>query len=131
MDPADYAQFVLALIFVLGLIGFAALMLRRFGPGALTMPRNRTGTRRLAIIETLPVDPRRRLLLVRRDGVEHLLLLGPNGDRLVESDIEPPEVVEDDTLNAPAGVAQRFDAVVRQIRRKPAPPAAADDRQEA
>lgn len=128
MDPADYAQFVLALIFVLGLIGLAALMLRRFGPGALSLPRNRTGARRLSVVEALPIDPRRRLLLIRRDGVEHLLLLGPNGDRIVESDIEAPEETEAETHPAAVGVAQRFDAVVRQIRRKPM---AKDERREA
>lgn len=128
MDPADYAQFVLALIFVLGLIGLAALMLRRFGPGALSLPRNRAGARRLSVVEALPIDPRRRLLLVRRDGVEHLLLLGPNGDRIVESDIEAPAEIEAETNPAAVGVAQRFDAVVRQIRRKPA---AKDERREA
>ncbi|MEQ8829312.1 MAG: flagellar biosynthetic protein FliO [Alphaproteobacteria bacterium] len=128
MDPADYAQFVLALIFVLGLIGLAALMLRRFGPGALSLSRNRTGARRLSVVEALPIDPRRRLLLIRRDGVEHLLLLGPNGDRIVESDIEAPEETEAETHPATVGVAQRFDAVVRQIRRKPL---AKDERREA
>lgn len=131
MDPADYAQFVLALMFVLGLIGFVALMLRRFGPGALTMPRNRTGARRLSIIETLPLDPRRRLMLIRRDGKEHLLLFGPNGDRIVESDIDAPDESDQEKMPTPAGVATRLDAMVRQIRRKPATATVAEERQDA
>lgn len=42
--------------------------------------------RRLAVVEVLPVDDRRRLVLVRRDGAEHLLLVGgPGGDLVVEN----------------------------------------------
>jgi flagellar protein FliO/FliZ len=36
------------------------------------------------------IDPRRRLLLVRRDGVEHLVLLGINNDLILETGIAPP-----------------------------------------
>lgn len=82
MSIADYSQFVLALLFVLGLIGAAALVARRFGLGQNLRPSS--GRRRLTIIESMALDGKRRLLLVRRDDVEHLLLLGPSSELVVE-----------------------------------------------
>lgn len=120
MDPMDYAQFLFALIFVLGLIGLAAYLLRRFGPGGAVQARaRRGGARRLSLIDTLPLDPRRRLVLVRRDGREHLLLLGAQNDTVVETDIESPTGAEydepDHGARVPDAVVRRFDAVVRRI----------------
>ncbi len=43
--------------------------------------------RRLAIVETTSVDNRRRLLLVRRDGVEHLIMTGGPVDVVIETGI--------------------------------------------
>lgn len=43
---------------------------------------------RLAIIDATPVDNRRRLVLVRRDEVEHLILIGGMNDVLIESNIK-------------------------------------------
>jgi flagellar protein FliO/FliZ len=86
MDFLLLLKFAVALAFVLGLIGLSALAVRRFGPGGLV--RWRPGPeRRLGVVEVLPLDPRRRLVLVRRDGVEHLLLLGAGEDRVVETGI--------------------------------------------
>ena len=39
----------------------------------------------LAVTGSLPLDSRNRLLLVRCDGREHLLALGPTGVRVIES----------------------------------------------
>lgn len=82
MDLADYLRFALALLFVLGLIGLLAWLVRRYRPSGGLRP---DGRRRLAMLETLPLDARRRLVLVRRDDVLHLLLLGEDGNRLIES----------------------------------------------
>jgi flagellar protein FliO/FliZ len=90
MNIADYGQFVLALLFVLGLIGGAALLARRFGLAPAVRPQS--GRRRLAVIESLAVDGKRRLLLVRRDNVEHLLILGPSTETVVERGIRPSPV---------------------------------------
>jgi len=86
MDGSLYLRSVLALVFVLGLIGAAAWAARRFGLGH-GLPRSRGKTRRLEVLESLVLDNRRRLMLVRRDGQEHLLLLGTGGDLVVESGI--------------------------------------------
>ncbi len=44
--------------------------------------------RRLAILETLPLDSRRRLVLIRRDGKQHLLLIGGQTDMMIEQGID-------------------------------------------
>jgi flagellar protein FliO/FliZ len=93
MDPTEYLRFFAALIFVIALIGAAFLALRASGFG---MPSNRNrAERRMAIVETLMLDPRRRLLIVRRDNVEHLLLLGLSGETIVERAVKVPEISTD------------------------------------
>ena len=84
MEIESYLRFLLALIFVLGLIGAAALLARRVFVGARFMPKAGK-TSRLSVEEVLPIDARRRLLLVRRDRQEHLILLGASQDLLIES----------------------------------------------
>jgi flagellar protein FliO/FliZ len=75
MDFPEFLRAVFALLFTLGLIGLAAVGLRRFGPGALDRFRS-TKERRMTVVETLMLDPARRLVLVSIDGKERLLLLG-------------------------------------------------------
>ncbi len=94
MEAGNYLQFLLALIFVVGLIIVGAWTARRMGFGG---PAVKRGQRRLAVVESLPVDARRRLLLVRRDDREHLLLLGGGADLLVERDIGRRHGKQDET----------------------------------
>lgn len=97
LDPLEYLQFFLALAFVLGLIGLSSLLLRRFGPGGLVAPRRRPGQKhRLEVVESLTLDPRRRALLISRDGVEHLLVLGPQSEMVVETNIIPQNAEGDE-----------------------------------
>ena len=63
------------LVVTLGLIGLAAYAARRWGPAGMFQMRAPT-ERRLAIVESLALDPSRRLVLVRFDQEERLLLLG-------------------------------------------------------
>lgn len=86
MDFETYFRFVLALVFVLALIGAIAWLARRFGVLRGTM-RPRGASRRLEVVEVAPIDAKRRLVLVRRDGTEHLVLIGVNSELLVESGI--------------------------------------------
>jgi flagellar protein FliO/FliZ len=86
MTGVDYLRFIAALVFVLGLICATAWLVRRFRlDGSLGGRSGGAKGRRLALVETLPLDARRRLVLVRRDDVEHLLLVGQDGNRLIES----------------------------------------------
>lgn len=89
MEPTDYIRFAAALIFVLALIGAVAFALRASGVMPAGAPRaRRGGQRRLAVLETLYLDPKRRLVLISRDGVEHLVILGATGELLVETGVE-------------------------------------------
>lgn len=79
-DPASLTGALAALAGVLALIALLAWAARRLGLGA---GGARTGGRRLALVEVLALDPRRRLLLVRCDGREALLLTGGGQDALL------------------------------------------------
>lgn len=90
MSADIYWRFLLALLLVLALIFAVAWIARRLGVGGRFVAIG--GKKRLAMVEVLPLDGRRRLVLVRRDGIEHLVLLGLNSDVLVESGIRSPAV---------------------------------------
>jgi hypothetical protein len=81
------ARFIIAFVVVLLLIGILAWLVRRFGSGALSSSGARGRQPRLAVIDAASVDARRRLILVRRDNVEHLLMIGGPTDIVVEPNI--------------------------------------------
>jgi flagellar protein FliO/FliZ len=104
------ARFFIAFLIVLALIGLTAWLVRRFGASRLgTTARGRQP--RLAVIDAATVDGRRRLVLIRRDNIEHLLMIGGPTDLVVEPNIvramgrEPARVghPETGTRHAPAG----------------------------
>jgi flagellar protein FliO/FliZ len=80
-------KFFLAFLLVLGLIGVGAWGLRRFTSGRLGGAGTRGRQPRLGVIDYASVDARRRLILVRRDNVEHLLMIGGPTDVVVEANI--------------------------------------------
>jgi flagellar protein FliO/FliZ len=84
MHLADFARAVFALALTLGLVGLCAAGLRRYGPAVIARFAAPRKERRLAIVETLVLDPSRRLVLVACDGHERLLLLGEG--RLLDKD---------------------------------------------
>jgi len=90
MEIAEYLRFFVALLFVVGLIAGTGILARRFGfvPGAATGGSSRE--KRLEIIETITLDAKRRMMLVRRDGREHLILLGTDSETVLETGIERP-----------------------------------------
>lgn len=87
MDVGEYLRFLVALLFVLALFGGLVMVARRVGLGYPSTLKRPSGERRLEIVETASIDGRRRLVLVRRDTVEHLLVLGQNTETVVETDI--------------------------------------------
>jgi flagellar biogenesis protein FliO len=79
-------RFFLAFVIVLVGISVAAWAVRRLGSaGAGHAPRGRL--QRLGVSDYAAVDSRRRLVLVRRDNVEHLVMIGGPADVVVESNI--------------------------------------------
>ena len=67
---------------------------------------------RLAVIEFAAVDQKRRLVLIRRDDVEHLIMTGGPVDVVVETGIRAPEAAE-----LPR-TAETFRAQERQVERQ-------------
>lgn len=91
MDAYGYAKFVLALAFVLGLIGVLAAAARRWGLGLPNAQVRRGQNKRLGLVEVAALDTKRRLVLVKRDDVEHLIILGHDGETVIETGIRPPD----------------------------------------
>lgn len=79
--------FFFSFVAVLALIGLAAWLVRRFATNRLGANTNRGRMPRLAVIDAAAVDNRRRLVLVRRDNIEHLLMIGGPTDIVVEANI--------------------------------------------
>ena len=88
MTFLNFAWAVFSLAVVLGLIGLLAVGLRRYAPQWLERLQADRGARRLKVVETLVLDPARRLVLVRVDDEERLLLLG-EGRELTRPESEP------------------------------------------
>ena len=84
MEFIDVLRYFGALLLVLAMVAGAGLLARRFGVPGVTRAATE---KRLAVVETLMVGPRQRLIILRRDNVEHLLLSGPDGASIIESGI--------------------------------------------
>jgi hypothetical protein len=93
-------RFLIAFVIVLALIGATAFLVRRFGSERLGGSSARGRQPRLAGIDAAPVDGRRRLILIRRDNVEHLLMIGGPTDLLVEANIARTAVAARDAAGA-------------------------------
>jgi len=99
--------FFFAFVAVLALIGVAAWLVRRFAGNRLGANTNRGRMPRLAVIDAAAVDGRRRLVLVRRDNIEHLLMIGGPTDIVVEPNIVRAMPGRDQIPSRPAvGVAE-------------------------
>lgn len=85
MSFVDLIRWFAALAFTLGLFGLGAVALRRYGPGLVKRMQTAQGTRRMAVVESLILDPQRRLVLVSLDGREKLILLGEG--RIIDADL--------------------------------------------
>jgi flagellar biogenesis protein FliO len=97
--------FIFAFVAVLALIGVAAWLVRRFASNRLGANTQRGRMPRLAVIDAAAVDGRRRLVLVRRDNIEHLLMIGGPSDIVVESNIVRATPAREQLPQRPAGAA--------------------------
>ncbi|EFO30755.1 putative basic proline-rich protein [Roseibium sp. TrichSKD4] len=82
---ARILAFSVSLIVVLALFGLFVVILKRLMGSSMPGQRNRQP--RIQIMDAASLDPRRRLVLVRRDNVEHLILIGGTNDVVVEQSI--------------------------------------------
>lgn len=93
ITASQIIQLILTLAFVVALMGGLAFLIKRLGLAGATPVYK--GQKRLKIIESQTLDARRRLVLIRCDDKEHLVLLGINGDTIIKTDIE----AQNDTEN--------------------------------
>lgn len=83
VDLPQILRVILALIFIVSLMGGLSYILRRFGftgEGMIT-----TGQKRLSVQESLPLDARRRMVILCCDEIEYVVLFGANGETLLET----------------------------------------------
>ncbi len=84
MNFLDLFRAIFGLAITLGIIGLAAWAARRYAPEILARFQGQQGqVRRMKVVETLVLDPSRRLVLIRVDDEERLILLG-EGRELIE-----------------------------------------------
>lgn len=83
------AGFALGIVLVLIVLG--VWLLKVIFNASANVGRGRN--RRLSVVDSLPLDPKRQLLIIRRDNVEHLILTGGAQDIVVETGIPVPEAV--------------------------------------
>jgi len=99
---------VAAAVVLLGLLCLAlVLWIIRGRPSSPFIRGGRNRTPRLAVLDAAAIDTRRRLVLVRRDDVEHLIMIGGPTDIVVESRI----------VAASAEQAQPADRPVQKVER--------------
>ncbi len=85
MESDLWIRVLLALFLVIGLMGVLVLIARKYMPSHMLARSN--AEKRVVIKETTYIDPKHRLLLIKRDKTEHLLLIGPSNSLVVESNI--------------------------------------------
>jgi hypothetical protein len=93
--------FFVLFVGVLALFGGGIWLVRRFAGNRLGANTNRARMPRLAVIDAAAVDGRRRLVLVRRDNIEHLLMIGGPTDIVVEPNIVRAMPVRDQVPQRP------------------------------
>jgi flagellar biogenesis protein FliO len=76
---------ILALAVVLLLFALFIFILKRLTGNQSTQNRNRQP--RIAVMDSATIDTKRRLVLIRRDNIEHLILVGGPSDVVVEQNI--------------------------------------------
>jgi flagellar protein FliO/FliZ len=83
----DFSRYFAALLVVLGLLGGVAVILRKgwLPSGLMSFQGLDRRERRLAVKDSLILDPRRRIVIVKSDDVEHVLLLGPERETVLET----------------------------------------------
>ncbi|WP_457091683.1 hypothetical protein [Microvirga sp. P5_D2] len=111
--------FVVAFAIILALVALFGLVLRKLTGARLMMPgsdRSRSRQPRLGIVDVYDLDRQRQLLLLRRDNVEHLLLIGGPNDVVIETNIVR---VAGARIPAPANepVPERFEPQLEQAPR--------------
>lgn len=87
-DPNTAILGIAALLFVLALLALLLWAFKAFFGDSRVGPKRKARTTRLGVVETAAVDAKRKLYLIRRDDVEHLVMIGGPVDIVVETGIK-------------------------------------------
>ncbi|WP_138511523.1 flagellar biosynthetic protein FliO [Maricaulis alexandrii] len=100
MTEIDWTHYFFAIAILAMLLGGLGLFSHAVRKGWIL--QNMTGLRaltqghrrRLALKETLVIDPRRRLVILQADDMEHVVLLGAEAETILSSQAAPAEPAE-------------------------------------
>src|SRR3954451_17240427 len=90
IEASPLVNYLIAFVVIFAVLALAALAIRRFTGDHLAMngqDRNRARQPRLGIVDVYDLARQRQLILLRRDNVEHLLLIGGPNDVVIETNI--------------------------------------------
>ena len=122
IEASRAVQFAIAFAIILVLLVLFGVVFRKLTGARLMMPgsgdRSRSRQPRLGIVDVYDLDRQRQLLLLRRDNVEHLLLIGGPNDVVIETNIVR---VAGARIPAPSNDtgAERFEPTLDQPPRAP------------
>ena len=101
IDFATYANMLLMLLILLGIMYGLAYILKRVKNPIFGTRANQ----KLKISEQIMLDNKRKLVLIECNGIEHLILLSPSGDVVVQN---PAPMAK----KKPAPAGKKFQAMV-------------------
>lgn len=87
MTYETYIEFALALVLVLALMAILAIILKKVNHAHSGLIGR---DNRLKIVEQRMIDTKHKMVLIRCDDKEHLVILSQNGETVVKNDIKPP-----------------------------------------
>ena len=115
MLATEILRIVLGLAAVIGMIGLAAYGAQRAGFRAMTGVAGRK--RRLSVKELLPIDPRRKLAIVKCDDTEYLIIFGPNGETVVDKELrQAVDAEKSDAIEPPANPFANLGNIASKLR---------------
>lgn len=90
MDLSQYLQLGLALIIVLGLMALLSFILKKVN---MAQSGINGKNNRLKIVEQRMIDPKNKLMIIRCDDKDHLVISGQNGNTVIKTDMDIPPTV--------------------------------------
>src|SRR5215207_1685173 len=124
IEASPVVNYLVAFVVIFAVLALAALAIRRFTSGRLAMTgqdRGRARQPRLGIIDVYDLDRQRQLILLRRDNVEHLLLIGGPNDVVIETNIVRVAGARLPTEPAPERIEPTPDRLAEQPAARPVP----------
>jgi flagellar protein FliO/FliZ len=115
MDVVSMLRTLGALSLVLGMLAGALWAVKRYDlklPGRIASG----GRKRVELVERLAVDGKRSVALIRRDGCEHLILIGPEGHATIETGIVAPPAPPPPAPERPAPPPARIEGDLAMLK---------------